>query len=332
VVEFYTAHPTPATAWRLAVLMGANTRTYKFALGSALLELAAAGRTDVTLEDLAQPYALTLVQHAVEMPQARPTSELGETDFLSIAAAEADETLRTGVVTEKLQDAAVQSMPGMVMQKFHNLAGGTEVPHRFYELKGSGRHRVVELTPALRTAAAAADSGHLGEELQARWRIVETSFSAQIGASLIADGVGVDTSSMVLTDKRRRRSVAGVTDAVIGFQHDRCLICNEVMSTTDVIAVDHVFPYSLMTRGMTSAESGPDLDSVWNLAPAHARCNGDKSNRMPSQAEVERLARRNIAIMGSPHPLRRTLELTLKRHGYAGRADDWYAFLRSLLA
>lgn len=126
--------------------MGANTRTYKFALATALLEHASQGKTEVALQELAAPYAMTLVRHAEEMPQARAAEGLGEADFLTVARREAEETLRAGVPTEKLVDAAVRSMPQMVMQKFHNLVGA-ELPHRFYEIVGRGDRRVVHLTP-----------------------------------------------------------------------------------------------------------------------------------------------------------------------------------------
>ena len=43
------------TAWRLAVLMGANTRTYKFALATALLQHAREGRSDVTVPEPGVP-------------------------------------------------------------------------------------------------------------------------------------------------------------------------------------------------------------------------------------------------------------------------------------
>jgi hypothetical protein len=175
------------------------------------------------------------------------------------------------------------------------------------------------------------DLARLTGELDARWRIVEISLSAGIGPSLMSDGLVVDPETTMLTDKRRRRSVAGVTNAVIGFQHGRCLICNEVITPVDLVAIDHVFPYSLMARGFTANWGGLDLDAVWNLAPAHAVCNSQKSSRMPGQAEAQRLAARNMAMMNSPHPLRRTLELTLKAHKYPGRPDDWITFLQTLL-
>jgi hypothetical protein len=52
----------------------------------------------------------------------------------------------------------------------------------------------------------------------------------------------------VLTDRRRRRPVTGVASAVVGFQHGRCLICDTTLAASDPVAVDHVFPYSLMNR------------------------------------------------------------------------------------
>jgi hypothetical protein len=260
------------------------------------------------------------------MPQARAALELSEADFLSVAEREAAETLHSEKPTEALVDAAVRSMPQMVMQKFHNLAGA-EIPHRFYEIAGTGSRRVVRLTSELQRVAGSEDLSTLTSEVDARWRIVETSFSARVGASLISDGLMVDLDRSVLTDKLRRRSVAGVTEAVVGFQYGRCLICDDLITADTVVAVDHTFPFSFMKREFPLGWAGLDLDAVWNLAPAHAECNAAKSNALPTRVQVERLARRNAAIMNSPHPLRRTLELTLKTWGFQGRAEEWPRFL-----
>ncbi|MGW7258665.1 hypothetical protein [Streptomyces sp. NPDC054834] len=87
----------------------------------------------------------------------------------------------------------------------------------------------------------------------------------------------------------------------MGFQHGRCLICGDVLALGDAVAVDHVFPFSLMHRfsGVRSWH-GPDLDALWNLAPAHARCNAAKSDRLPTPGELARLTARNEAIRPSP--------------------------------
>jgi hypothetical protein len=326
-MEFYSSHPTPTTAWRLAVLMGANSRTYKFALAQALLEHARAGLAEVTLPELAGRYALALVSRPGEMPQAPSSRELGQQDFLHISREEADASLRDGRPSERLLDAATRTMPGMVMEKFHNLGGGTQLPTRFYEIRGRGPHRKVILTPAMMKIVEGDDGPALDGELEGRWRIVESSFAAGVGRSLITQGVTVDLASGTVVDKLRRRSLAGVREALGGFQHNRCQVCDELLASDAAVAIDHVFPFSLMSRGVPLGWADLDLDSIWNLAPAHATCNGAKSNRPPTVEEVVRLGQRNAAIMRSPHPLKRTLELTLRARGYAGRPDDWPKFL-----
>ncbi|WP_414169955.1 HNH endonuclease [Streptoverticillium reticulum] len=326
--EFYARDASARASWRLAVLMGANSRTYKFALGEAMLEFGRHGREDVPLAELAASYSLGMVRHLAQDPQAPQAAELGEKDFLTIAAQESAATLAAGRPTERLLAAAVRSMPAMVMQKFHNLRGDTKVPHTFYELAGTGRQRVVRLTPDLHRLARSEQAAGLAAELGARWSIVESSFAAGVGRSLVEQGVAVDWADMKITDRRRRRSVTGIVEATVGFQHGRCLICDDVLSPGDATAVDHVFPFSLMQRlGSVGSWHGPDLDALWNLAPAHAACNGAKSDRQPTPAELGRLAARNAAIMQSPHPLRRTLQLSLEGALPGRKVSSWTEFL-----
>ncbi|MFC4119041.1 HNH endonuclease [Nonomuraea zeae] len=327
-VEFFRAEPTARSSWRLAVLMGLNARTYKFALGEALLGAAAEGRTDILLSDLAEPYAMSLVHHLARAPQAPSGTVVGGSDPLAVAQREAAESVRLGAPTEELRAVAMKSMPAMVMQKFHNLPGGGEVPHRFYEVTGPARQRVVRLSDHLREVALSDQAVSLREELGARWSIVETSFAAEVGRSLIQEGVAVDLETLRITDKQRRRPVTGLTASVIGFQHGRCNICADpLIPNIDNVAVDHVFPYSFKRL------IGPaiDLDAIWNLAPAHAACNLRKSNQPPDRGQLTRLAQRNEAIMQSPHPLKRTLQITLLRHGFKGAGTgEWFGFIRQV--
>ncbi|MFD0444318.1 hypothetical protein ACFQ10_20560 [Streptomyces indonesiensis] len=124
-VDFFRSEPNARTSWRLAVLMGANARTYKFAFGAALLEYAAQDRAEVTLNELAVPYAMGLVAHLAEAPQAPSGPPTGESDFLAVAEREAEASTALGRPTDRLLRSAVQSMPRMVMRKFHNLRGDT---------------------------------------------------------------------------------------------------------------------------------------------------------------------------------------------------------------
>jgi 5-methylcytosine-specific restriction endonuclease McrA len=307
--------------------MGANSRTYKFALGDSLLELAASGRDAVTLEELAASYAMGIVRRVGEAPQASERTSLAETDFLSLAKEEASAPLAPGRPSERLVQAAMKSIPGMVMDKFHNVPGG-ELPHTFYSLSGQGRGRMVQLSPDLRCLAASPQLASLRGELGARWSIVETSFTAGVGRSLMEDGLAVDLTEWRLTDRRRRRSVAGVREAVVGFQHGRCLTCGDIIWPGDRVAIDHVFPLALMDHFPVARQWHElDLDKVWNLAPAHYDCNADKSARPPTAAELSRLVQRNEAIRNSPHPLKRTLEITLGRFASNG---GWPEYVRAV--
>lgn len=197
--EFFDQDASARASWRLVVLMGANSRTYKFALGEALLAFAGHGRDAVPLTEFAAAYSMGLVRHLAEGPQASEATEWGENDFLTLAGRESAATLDAGRPTEQLVAAAVRSMPSMVMQKFHNLRGDTTVPHTFYELTGTGRQRVVRLTPDLLRLAQSEQATGLAAELGARWSIVESSFAAGIGRSLIEDGMTIDPETLQLS-------------------------------------------------------------------------------------------------------------------------------------
>ena len=114
----------------------------------------------------------------------------------------------------------------------------------------------------------------------------------------------------------------------MGFQHGRCLTCGDMIWPQDRVAIDHVFPLALMDH-FPVARQWPelDLDRVWNLAPAHWDCNAGKSDRPPKPVELQRLVERNEAIMNSPHPLRRTLEISL---GPFSASGGWLAFIRAV--
>jgi len=56
MLPFQDATPTSAGDWRHIVRFGRNVASYKFALGRALLDLAAQQQTFVRLEDLSVPY------------------------------------------------------------------------------------------------------------------------------------------------------------------------------------------------------------------------------------------------------------------------------------
>ncbi|RNG30959.1 hypothetical protein [Streptomyces botrytidirepellens] len=70
---------------------------------------------------------------------------------------------------------------------------------------------------------------------------------------------------------------------------------------------------------------------IWNIAPTHQACNSAESDWLPAPEELHRLAQRNEAIMLSPHPLRKTLQLSLRsmRHS-SNPPEHWPHFLRQV--
>ena len=295
--------------------MGANTRTYKFALGHALLALASEGRDAATLTEIAVPYSLAIAQHSQHYPQAPRVEGLREADYLSVVAEEATASISAGVPTERLVQATVQSIPGMVMTKFHNLRGGDGVPRRFYDAPDRQAGNLVRFTPDLLEVAQSTHASVLQQELDTRWALVESAFDAEIGSSVVRAGLLVSDDSELVLDLVRRAPVAQTRGALIGFQYGRCFYCRTSLDALLAdVHVDHVYPYSLMTSG---SWRGPDLNGVWNLVVACAPCNLAKSNRTPTEAEVRRLIERNEAILTSPHPLKRTVSLLLSSGGHS---------------
>lgn len=288
--------------------MGANSRTYKFALGYALLEMARQGHNEAPIAALAAPYAMQLVRRAQRYPQGPSSSMSGSADFLTVVSEESAASQREDAPTERLLDAATASMPQMVMQKFHNLRGVGEVPHRFYKVRGKGSARRVVLTADLLYVAR--HTAALVPELDARWSIVEACFDAGIGRHLVSSGVTVSADGREFLAPARRVTVTGAREALMGFQHGRCFYCHEPLAEeVRGVHVDHVYPFSLMTSGVWT---GPDLNGVWNLVVACAPCNLAKSSRLPHPSEVANLLTRNDAVAGSPHPLRRALQLGMR--------------------
>lgn len=323
--SFYRDDPTPRTSWRQAILMGANTRTYKFPLGSALLEVAASGRDAVPVVELAVAYATYLVNRSGNYPQASAALQLSDTDFLSVLARERHKSIAEGAPTEELIDAATRSIPSMVMQKFHNLPGHGEVAHRFYEIEGRSTNRLVRLTPDM-MALVAQETEVLVHEIDARWRIVEASFDAEIGRSLMGRGVALDLESGQFVTPVRRVPLTSIRASLVGFQKNRCFYCHEPLDQLfgSDVHVDHVFPWRWMNTG---SWRGPHLDRVWNLVLSCAPCNLRKSGRNPSADEVRRLAERNESISQSLYPLRSTLALSM---GGARSPQQRVAFLSDI--
>lgn len=306
-VRIVTKPPEREGVWRSIILFGRNTASYKFALGSSLLELAVEGKTDVTLEELARPYAAHIVRHLglADRQAISPSSQ-----FLDACRAFS----RGDLGEQALTDATVRLGFNNVIDCFHNV-NGDEAGLPFYhdERRTTGRVRLTDHVHELASTAGP----DLAQEVEARWRLVETAWDLQLPAEVLEvgyDGEGrlhVDVARGGSRDSARRIDVTGCREALNGYQGGRCFYCGTAISVEPghplLADVDHFFPHRLQRRDPSFPYR---LDGVWNLVLACTGCNrgqGGKSDRVPDRQLLERLHARNEYLIGSHHPLRETL-------------------------
>ena len=80
MARFEEEYPTLENYWRAIILFGRNVASYKFALGESLLELAVEGRTQISLQELADPFSRHLLGDLGHSPKqgTSPTSKFLE--------------------------------------------------------------------------------------------------------------------------------------------------------------------------------------------------------------------------------------------------------------
>ncbi|MDL9997242.1 HNH endonuclease domain-containing protein [Variovorax sp. J22P240] len=303
VPALYTAHappkPTLQDQWRAINLFGRNVASYKFALAEALLTLAPAGGNVVRLDELAKPFALAVCRHLhLEDKQSTSASSSFLAECRRFNQSEIDET--------QLIATTLAKGFNNVIDAFH-VVGQGDVPQRFFidERATSSGIRITDDFSRLLETASALD---LPNEVEARWRLVETAWRLQVGRAMIA-AYDDDSGQLLLPNRSMRRvAVTSCRDALNGYQQGKCFYCSSpitVVQSENLADVDHYFPHALRPT-----EVGHAINGVWNLVLACRACNrgeGGKSARVPHEDLLARLHARNEFLIGSHHPLRETL-------------------------
>lgn len=304
---FLDRAPTPENEFRALILLGANTASYKFALGRALLKFSARPDDLVRLDDLAGPFGRALCEHlAVAPKQASSTINKG--------LSEACDAFNRGDADEgALRDAVVRHGFTHVIDAFHVLRGG-DIEDRFF-LDERTTSKGIRITPALRALVEEDRVADLTDETEARWRVVETGWELGLTPSVIEYDRTTDGLSIVTPE--RRRALRSCRSTLGGYQKGKCFFCfGPLQDGRSVDHVDHFFPWSL--RSVFG-----DADQIWNLVLACPTCNLTKSDQTPALPLVERLHRRNEFYIASRHRLGGTIALQTGAH-----ADDRRAFLQ----
>ena len=298
MTKFLGIEPTLEDYWRSLILFGHNVACYKFALAKALIEIAPSGKTVITLGELAVPYVKQITEHLKKADKqiTSPSSQFLES---------CRRFNRGELEQDELIDMAVRRGFENVLDAFHNLRSG-EIPRSFFNREQWKSAKQITLTDELLQLVANENFMNLEQETEARWRLVETSWSLNISRNLIA--VNYDPVEEILfTQSNRRVDITSCRDALNGYQKGKCFYCFKPISlessSPDFTEVDHFFPHVLR-------EYIKPINGVWNLVLACVPCNrgiNGKSDSLPDLTYLERLHTRNKFLISSHHPLRETL-------------------------
>ncbi len=298
IEEFYSNSPSIEDYWRGIILFGRNVASYKFALAKALIDISPESGQLVKLSDLAPHFASHIADH---LKQADKQATSASSKFL-----DACRQFNSGEIDKnKLVDETVRLGFNNVIDAFH-VVGSAEVPRRFFTDERT-QNQGIRVTEEFSELVSGVQTLNLTQEVESRWRLVETAWDIGVSRGLLAIDYDIETESLFAVDRGlRRKSVTSSRGALNGYQKGRCFYCFRDISIgidgdTDV---DHFFPHTLKQFGFRA------IDGVWNLVLSCRECNrGSKGKfaHVPSLKLLARLSRRNEFLVGSHHPLRETL-------------------------
>jgi hypothetical protein len=298
MAEFLERQRTPENYWRAVILFGQNVASYKFALAKSLIELSVNENQSIKLEELAEPFSRHIVEHLASAPKQATSAS---SRFL--------ESCRKFAAGDLSRDDLIGQTTKLgfnnVIDAFH-IVNREEIPIRFFvddRQSGGG----MRLTDDLFRLRERLQFGSLPQEVEARWRLVETAWQLNVTRTALA--VDVEEESLVISKNGRRANLTSCRDALNGYQKGKCFYCFSdisVENTSERLAdVDHFLPRMLVQLDMPLR-----LDGVWNLVLACRDCNrgfDGKSSRLPHRKFLERLSTRNEFFITSHHPLRETI-------------------------
>lgn len=300
MTEFLGIDPTLENYWRSVILFGKNVASYKFALAKSLMELAQTGKTFIRLEELAEPFSRHITEH-LKIEDKQTTSK--SSSFLNVCRQfNAGEIAKEQLINQTVKLGFIN-----VIDAFHNLSGA-EISQRFFTDERQGAKRGIALTDELFQLLESEQFQSLSQEVEARWRLVETAWQLKISRNLILVSYEPETE-LLFTRSNRRRNVTSCRDALNGYQKGKCFYCfGDIfieLATDNLVHVDHFFAHTLGKYGIAQP-----IDGVWNLVLACQVCNcgvNGKFDRLPTLRYLERLHTRNEFLIRSDNPLKETL-------------------------
>ena len=301
IEQFQEEFPSLESYWRSIILFGRNVASYKFALAKSLLEIAPTGKTEIYLEDLAEPFSRNLCEHIAVSPK-QITSQSSR--FL-----DACKNYNNGAITHnQLIDTTVSLGFNNVIDAFH-VVNEASIPVEFYKKDYSRKGKKIILTDDLFKLKELPNSDNFMVETEARWNLVETAWELNISRNLLNVRYDDITRSFFTDNAFRRKDITSARWALNGYQKGKCFYCyrdiNVSNDTDNECDIDHFFPHTLQ-RYMPDV----NLDGVWNLVLTCPECNrgiNGKFAKAPHIKYLARLHKRNEFLINSHHPLRETI-------------------------
>jgi hypothetical protein len=298
--RFEDYNPSLESYWRAIILFGRNVASYKFALAKSLLDIDKSKDDIVTLSELAEPFSRHVCEH-LKLNDKQATSSSSQ--FLDTCRA-----YNTGKIDKtNLIDSTVRLGFVNVIDAFHNV-NNAEIPERFF-IDSRGSDGGIKLTDNIFKLYESSSIADLPQEVEARWRLVESAWSMNIARNLITVQYDNDTEILFANSNNRRTNITSSRDALNGYQKGKCFYCNgdiSVIESLDISAdVDHFFPHILKEHNIARP-----IDGVWNLVLACRDCNrgeNGKFAKLPKLEFLDKLSSRNNYLITSHHPLRETL-------------------------
>jgi 5-methylcytosine-specific restriction endonuclease McrA len=275
--------------WKAIVLFGLNTATYKIALGEVLLDLAQHGTSTVYWDALSEAFLDKYVERLSRentMPQQAHAGRL--------TVMERVVKKLTAVPHSRDEAISIVGQEGFnnVIPRFQTIGRHRDlVGDRFYEIEFGKRLILKDSLHVVATHNIAA----LQDELETRWNLLEGAFLIKNDAWNLSN----DLRMTFIAGGSRRRDLTGNIPFLNAYQCNICFYCGQEINYED-IHVDHVLPRQVVQH-----------DEIWNLVLAHSFCNLHKSDHLVADHFIEKLSFRNENIMGSSHPWKKKIALTL---------------------
>lgn len=299
--KFQINDPSIESQWRAIILFGKNSATYKFAFAKALLELVEKGRTTISLEEIAVPFANSIVDH-LKISDKQGSSNSSK--FL--------EGCRSYINGNKGKDElySLTEKYGFVnvIDAFQNLNGGP-IPDPFYEKNYGSSKKEIVITDNLLKIKELYQFRNLEQEVEARWNLVETAWNLNINPNLLEVQHDEDRSIFFIETKFMRRvDITSVRDSLNGYQKGKCFYSFQDISINKndsyTCDVDHFLPHF---NKVEHANNGANINGVWNLVLSDKDINKNKMTRIPEIRFLNRLFYRNEFFIESKHPLSETI-------------------------